>query len=237
MRRALWALLIAGCGASRLLVKEAPSEPYDVLVVPGCPVLKDGTPSRCLLGRAAWAALLYQRGWTRHLIASGGAVHSPFVEAEMLATIMTDLGVPADRIVIEPHALHTDENMFNALQISRALGFQRIGVASDPAQAAYGCRMMIDWTETCAGFAMDMPALEAFLTPNLDRLRGLRVRQVDDFISIDERERLRQQRTGRSRPPSLFLYPMLGYMAWIGKPWMPITPPTQSLLTWDQARP
>ena len=62
--------------------KEAPTEPFDVMVVPGCPTRQDGSPSNCLLARSAWGAVLYHRGWTRHLITSGGAVHSPFVEAD-----------------------------------------------------------------------------------------------------------------------------------------------------------
>jgi len=80
--------------------------------------------------------------------------------------------------------------------------------------------MLARWRGTASpvGHLLDflMDELKAFLTPLEAQLRSLRVRRVEDFISLNERERLREKRTGRSRPASLFLYPMLGYMAWIG---------------------
>jgi len=234
-KRTLMSLLLAtGCGSSKLLVKDAPLEPFDAMVVPGCPTTQEGAPTRCLLGRAGWAALLYQRGWTKHLITTGGAVHSPYVEAEMLAKILETLGVPASAIYLDPNALHTDENMYNAWQIAKAAGFTRVAVASDPMQARWGTLMMNDYGANAVGYAMDEAALTAFLAPRDAELRALRVRKVDDFISLQEREKQREQRTGRTRPASFFLYAMLGYLKWIGKPWTPIAPATQALQTWDR---
>src|SRR6185369_1401839 len=94
--------------------------PYDVVIIPGCPSEADGALSLCQLSRALWGALLWERGDTRAFITSGAAVHSPYVEAEALAAALAALGVPAEHIYLEPNALHTDENMYNSLQIARA---------------------------------------------------------------------------------------------------------------------
>src|SRR5438128_443276 len=112
---------LAGCAPTYLIGRD-PAERFDVIVVPGCPTEGEGRLGRCLIGRAAWAATLWERGQAARFITSGGAVHSPYVEAEALAEAMTALGVPAERIWLERQALHTDENMYFSLLLARALG-------------------------------------------------------------------------------------------------------------------
>ena len=97
------------------------------------------------MSRAAWAAILWQRGLAGAFITSGAAVHSRFVEADAIAAGMVALGVPAERIWLERDALHTDENMYFSLRIARALGFRTVAVASQKGHAAWSCRMLEDW--------------------------------------------------------------------------------------------
>src|SRR6478736_10236582 len=116
---ALAVLANLGCNTDRLEMRGTPPAPFDAVVVPGCPSELDGSLSRCQMARAVWAARLWERGWARNFITSGSAVYTPFVEAEALAAALVALGVPPDRIWLEPNALHTDENMVYSLQIAR----------------------------------------------------------------------------------------------------------------------
>jgi hypothetical protein len=175
------------------------------------------------MSRAAWAAILWQRGVAGAFITSGAAVHSRFVEADAIAAGMVALGVPADRIWLERDALHTDENMYFSLRIARALGFRTVAVASQKGHAAWSCRMLEDWgLPSCGAFSVDADAVVA-LHP-LERLRSVKTDVVDPWLPLVERERAIAARTGRHRPPSFVLYPMLGFLRLNGERWIPAPP-------------
>ncbi|WBY07608.1 YdcF family protein [Sphingomonas sp. 7/4-4] len=73
------------------------------------------------------AADMFARGLAPFIIVSGGNVHpnrTPFNEAiEMKRLLVTEHGVPADRILIEPHARHTTTNLRNCARLLLAAGF------------------------------------------------------------------------------------------------------------------
>jgi hypothetical protein len=73
------------------------------------------------------AADMFARGLAPFIIVSGGNVHpnrTPFNEAiEMKRFLVTEHGVPADRILIEPHARHTTTNLRNCARLLLAAGF------------------------------------------------------------------------------------------------------------------
>ena len=144
--------LMAGC-AAHYEVRATTATRYDAVIIPGCPSEDDGSLSRCQMSRAAWAAVLWQRGEAGAFITSGAAVHSRYVEADAIAAGMAALGVPADRIWLERNALHTDENMYFSLRIARAPGFHTIAVASQKGHAAWSCRMLADWGLRACGAA------------------------------------------------------------------------------------
>jgi hypothetical protein len=77
--------------------------------------------------RLGIAADLYQRGLAPFIIVSGGNVHpnrTPFNEAvEMKRLLVSDYGVPADRILMEPHARHTTTNLRNSARLLLGAGF------------------------------------------------------------------------------------------------------------------
>ncbi len=223
--------LAAGC-AAHYEVRPTAATRFDAVIIPGCPSEEDGALSPCQMSRAAWAAVLWRRGWARAFIASGGAVHSRYVEADALAAGMVALGVPADRIWLEPNALHTDENMYYSLRIARALGFHTLAVASQKGHAAWSCRMLEDWGQTgCGAFSVDLAAVEA-LHPR-ERLRAVRTDATGDWLPLVERERAIARQSGRHRPPSYLLYPWLGWLRLNGERWFPYVPPGPlSLTTW-----
>ena len=219
-----------GC-AAHYEVRATPPTHFDVVIIPGCPSEEDGSLTLCQMARAAWGSILWQRGVTGAFITSGGAVHSRYVEAEAIAAGMTALGVPADRIWIEPNALHTDENMYDSLQIARALGFRTIAVASQKGHAAWSCRMLEDWgVSGCRAFSVDMNAVRA--SGARERLASVRTPAAPDYLPIVERERAIAARIGRHRPPSYLLYPFLGYLRLNGERWIPYAPLKPVLMTW-----
>jgi hypothetical protein len=224
--------LLAGCGLGHFEQRAAPAVPFDVAIVPGCPSEDDGSLSRCQQARALWAARLWERGWASNFITSGAAVHSPYVEAEALAAALVALGVPPDRIYLEPNALHTDENMYYSMQIARALGWGRVAVASNG--ATWDCTMLIDWGQPCAAFTVDLDWVRARARQlGEGRLAEVRSIAVSPWPSLAVRERAIARRTGRHRPPSFALYFALGLMRANGQRWIPPgVPPRPPIETW-----
>jgi DUF218 domain len=217
-----------GC-ASRWEARALPPSRFDAVIVPGCPSEADGALSPCQMSRAVWASILWQRGVAGAFIVSGSAVHSRFVEAEALAAGMAALGVPAERIWLEPNALHTDENMFYSLQLARALGFHSLAVASQKGHAAWGCQMLVDWGQPCSALSLDLDAVRA--AGALPRLQLVRTQPALDYVPIEERERLLAKARGRRRPPSYLLYPYIGYLRLNGQRWVPSPPERPPALT------
>jgi hypothetical protein len=233
MRALIFCLLLSACGTAAFELRDAPPHPFDAVIVPGCPANADGSLTLCQMARALWAARLWRLGWAQRFITSGAAVYSPYIEAESLAAALAALGVPADRIYLEPNALHTDENMYYSLQIARALGLHDIAVASDG--AAWDCRMLLDWGQKCRSFTLDRAIVrqEHARVPGV--LERVRAERQSDWIPRPERERQIAERTGRHRPPSYWLYLELGMMRTNGERWMPPgTPPNPKLTTWAQ---
>jgi hypothetical protein len=220
--------------AQRLEVRSPPSAPFDAIIVPGCPSAQDGTLSPCQARRAMWATILWERGYARHFITSGAAVQSPYVEAEALAAAMSALGVPGERIYLEPEALHTEENIYNALQIARRMGWARLAVASDRGQSVGACQMLEEWHPQCGAFTMDEALVHARLQAAAE-LHGVRAPRVTaGFVPLAEREAARAAKAGRRpRPPSYLLYPLMLLRKGLGRPsWQPFAPDEPHLVTW-----
>jgi len=239
VRACAYALVVAsvtlstGC-VEQFVIKRPPARPFDAVIVPGCPSEEDGALSLCQISRAVAATILWERGEARYFITSGAAVHSRYVEAEALAAGMAALGVPADRIYLEPNALHTDENMYNSLRIARALGLHTVAVVSSRGHAAFACRMLLDWGQACGAFAVDLDAVKARHLAVHERIDALRTPAEVEWLPLDERERRLAARTGRpKRPPSFLVYPWLGYLRLNGERWTPYTPPIPPRVTWS----
>jgi hypothetical protein len=233
---AAMAFALAGCSATKHEQRGAPSAAFDVVVVPGCPALEGGALSRCQKARAIWAAELWRRGWARAFITSGAAVHSPYVEAEALAAGMAALGVPADRIWIEPNALHTDENMYASLGIARALGARTVAVASQRWHAGFGCAMMEAWGQPCRSLPLDLAVVDDRAARGdgaaLDEVRAREVAPWEPPIAV---ERAAARAAHRSpRPPSFLLYPALAWMRLAGEPYTPPAPREVRLVTFAE---
>lgn len=110
------------------------NQPYDVIIVPGCPF--DGNDwSIAMKGRVIWADYLIKKGIARNVIFSGGAVYSPYVESKIMALYAEALGTPKEKILTEEKAEHTTENIYNSYHLAKQMGFTKIAVATDPYQS------------------------------------------------------------------------------------------------------
>jgi uncharacterized SAM-binding protein YcdF (DUF218 family) len=126
------ALLLASCSSARdvftpyvpnapavnaMLAAQIPLPHYDAALVLGCPANPDGTPSLCERCRVKSAVRQYRRGFVGKLIFSGGAAHSPDVEADVMAQLAIKRGVPARDVLREGRALTTWQNLRYAMKL------------------------------------------------------------------------------------------------------------------------
>lgn len=107
------------------------SQAHDAIIVLGCPSNSDGSAATCQTKRADAAVLLSREGYADRFIVSGGAAHNKYVEADALAKLLMDRGVPTDHILKDVLAEHTDENLYYSAGIMRAQGFTTAIVVSD----------------------------------------------------------------------------------------------------------
>jgi len=100
-----------------LLAEQTPLPHYDAALVLGCPALPDGTPSPCERCRVKSAVRQYRKSAIDRIIFSGGAAHSPDVEADVMGDLAVRRGVPAERVVRERRALTTWQNIRFSLKL------------------------------------------------------------------------------------------------------------------------
>jgi hypothetical protein len=117
---------------------------YSVIVVPGAGNDRPGvrlSPGGLL--RDELAARRYREGKAPFVLVSGGFVHperTEFAEAlEMKHDLMRRFGLPANAIIVEPHARHTTTNMRNAARLMYRYGMpfgKKALVTTDLGQSA-----------------------------------------------------------------------------------------------------
>jgi len=166
------------------------NEPYDAVIVPGVPFNGTVWDSTMKL-RVHWAAHLYGVGITRNIIFSGGAVYTPYVEADIMSLYAQALGVPKEHCFTDPLAEHSTENLFYGWKKAKELGFTRIALATDVFQSrmtkTFGKKM-----RRKLGAEVDMVPVVwdtrkgnlGLSTPTIDPTMA----HVDSFVSILERE-------------------------------------------------
>jgi uncharacterized SAM-binding protein YcdF (DUF218 family) len=115
---------------SALLAEQTPLPHYDAALVLGCPALPDGSASPCERCRVKSAVRQYRAGAVGKIIFSGGAAHSPDVEADVMGALAEHRGVAAADVLREPRALTTWQNVRFSLAILRARALETVLVIS-----------------------------------------------------------------------------------------------------------
>jgi uncharacterized SAM-binding protein YcdF (DUF218 family) len=123
-----------------------------VAVVLGAQVLPDGRPSRTLGARARHAARLHAGGRVGLLIPTGGLGEHPPTEAEVMARVMREEGVPEAAVLLEDEALNTWDSALLVSRMVREIGVEEVLVVTDPLHcvrtiAAFEEAGLIAWAE------------------------------------------------------------------------------------------
>ena len=109
-----WAAALAQLHFWALKAESRPSEnpmPANIAVVLGNSVNRKGAPNPCLRSRVEAGAALYRQGLAGGLLMSGGTDGDGSNEAEAMRNMAVSMGVPADKIRIEPRSESTYENI------------------------------------------------------------------------------------------------------------------------------
>jgi uncharacterized SAM-binding protein YcdF (DUF218 family) len=186
---------------TKKLYDKAKGQVYDAIIVPGVPYPnpKTGIWDRVMKGRVYWAKHLFDQGITKHIIFSGGAVHSSYYEAKIMAQYAVAIGVPADVVFAEIKAEHSTENIYYSYHKGKNLGFKKIALATDPFQTdmtQYYLRKKIGLSKPLdvIPFVIDiLKEMEPIMVdPEIDDQLSI----DPNFVSIKEREPFRTRFRG-----------------------------------------
>lgn len=109
-------------------------KPFDVLLVPGTPYFQEGM-TEVMLNRLLWAEHLYKKGFSKYIMFSGAAVYTPFIEGCILREYAMLLGIPGDKILVEPKAENSVDNIYYANLQAREMDLKDMLVATDTYQS------------------------------------------------------------------------------------------------------
>jgi len=134
----LFLVLLQSCSfhhyAEKSLERARKNAPYDAVIVTGIPYDDSTTNGLIFVSRVLWAKFLYDRGITKNIIFSGGAIHSPLYEGLAMKIVADSLGIPATHTFAELQAEHSVENVWYGMKMAQRLGFNKIALACDPFQ-------------------------------------------------------------------------------------------------------
>jgi uncharacterized SAM-binding protein YcdF (DUF218 family) len=130
-------LFFISCSSpEKLYHKARKAAPFDVIIVPGIPFTNQDWSSNIMKDRVMWSYFLYSRGIASHVIYSGSAVYSPYVEGKIMALYAIRMGIPDSVVFSETKAEHSTENLVYSCRLAEMLGYKKIAVATDPFQSA-----------------------------------------------------------------------------------------------------
>ena len=146
------AYVVADARPRVLAPEDKPPEGLDCILVLGCGVRPDGSPSDMLEDRMKRAIQLYQAGWSDVLLLSGDNRAADYNEVGVMKAYALAHGVPEKALVLDHAGLCTYDSMYRAgaifgaarvvvitqefhisraLYIGKALGLECWGVTSD----------------------------------------------------------------------------------------------------------
>lgn len=168
--------------------KARQNAPYDIIVVPGIQ-FNNGKWDRVMKGRIYWAKYLYEQGIARNIMFSGGAVHSPYYEAQVMALYAEAIGIPRNQIYLETRAEHSTENIYYGYKMARRDGFVKVALASDPFQTKMLQRFTRKKISREIGFIPMVIDTMKILEPQmLDPQISYQQAFKENFIPLKERE-------------------------------------------------
>ncbi len=119
----------------KLYVANIKNQPYDAIIVPGVPYNAKKWSDVMRL-RILWSKFLFEKGYAKNIIYSGGAVHSHYIESRIMGLYAEAFGIPKANIFTEEKAEHSTENVYYSYYLAKARGFKNIALATDPYQSS-----------------------------------------------------------------------------------------------------
>jgi uncharacterized SAM-binding protein YcdF (DUF218 family) len=113
-------------------LSNTPQNKFDVILVLGYPCLENGTPSPEQRARVLEGVREWDRGVAPRLIVSGAAAHNQWVEADCMARLAEQHGVPAADVLEERQARNTIQNVYYTVAIMQAHNWKSADVVSSP---------------------------------------------------------------------------------------------------------
>lgn len=132
---------------------EAPPGEVDCILVLGCGIHPDGSPTIMLQSRIRRSVELYEAGWAPALLMSGDNSREDYNEVGTMRREAEAMGVPAEAIVTDHAGFSTydsiyrardvfgakrigivtqEYHLYRALYLAQALGLEAWGIAADP---------------------------------------------------------------------------------------------------------
>ena len=118
---------------------------FDTLIVLGSPPDPDGKPSPEQRERVMEAVREYRAGRANAIIVSGGETLPGLIEADTMALVAKEAGVPPDRIIEERQALDTLQNIFFSHQLMLQHGWTTAEVVSSPSHLPRAALILEHW--------------------------------------------------------------------------------------------
>lgn len=100
-----------------LSLAEGPPGEVDCILVLGCGVYADGSPTPMLYDRLARGVELYGAGWADVLLLSGDNRSADYNELATMDRVAQDLGAPAEAITLDYAGLSTYDSLYRAREI------------------------------------------------------------------------------------------------------------------------
>lgn len=111
--------------------KNAVPEKSDCMIILGCR-LYGSTPSPFLIGRLDKGVQLYNNGYGKYIIVSGGRGSGESVtEADAMKLYLSEKGVPADKIILEDKSVSTMTNIANSSKVMKDNGMKTAVIVSN----------------------------------------------------------------------------------------------------------
>jgi hypothetical protein len=159
--------------------------PFDVVIVPGLP-FDTARLNPMLKARMLWAKELYDSGIARHIIFSGSAVHSPYVEAMVMKIMADSMAIPSRHTFVEDEALHSNENVAYGVKKALAMGFKNIAVATDPIQALVVKKYIRDNHSSVSILPFSLKAMPLYYQSAFPKVNPEEA-FVEDFVPLKQR--------------------------------------------------
>ncbi len=166
--------------------KSVADAPFDVVIVPGLPY-DTSNINPMFKARLLWAKELYDNGIAKHIIFSGSAVHSPYVESVIMKMMADSMGIPTRHTFIEDRALHSKENVSYGVELAHKMGLKKIAIATDPIQSLLIKKHIKDNHEHVSVLPFNIKSMPLYYKATLPKVNNENA-YVCGFVPLSERE-------------------------------------------------